>query len=131
VSEEFATSATAQLPNGNYAPPSVVPVVIVADNTQLPNEQEDEEVDTSPFFTYLQSPQGHEITKSVVEIIQDIKKAALSQSAGQAKLEKYLQLGIVVTVIIAASVLAGMGKLESTISVLFGTLVGYVFGRKS
>ena len=104
-----------------------MPVVIVG--TEVQSDEDD--IDTSPFFDYLQSSQGHEIAKSVIEIIQDFKKAALAQQAGSVKVEKYLQVGIVFAVILAVSVLSALGKLDANVGILFGTLVGYVFGRKS
>lgn len=115
----------------NYAPPSPVPVVIVGEMAPPNGDDEKEETDVSPFFEYLRSPEGHEIAKSVIGIIQDIKKAALTSTTGQIKLEKTLQIGIVFAVIIAASILAGIDKLSTPVGILFGTLVGYVFGRKS
>lgn len=66
-----------------------------------------------------------------MDIVQDVKKAALNHTSGQAKLEKLLQIGIVFTIIVAASTLAALDKLSTPVGILFGTLVGYVFGRKS
>lgn len=129
--DQFDSASGSDLLAAGHERAKSVPVVIIEDRSVGQNALEEDEIDTSRLFTYLQSAQGHEIAKSVVEIVQDIKKAALNQNTSQARLEKYLQLGIVLTVITAASVLAGIGKLDSTISVLFGTMLGYVFGRKA
>lgn len=93
-------------------------------------EQGEEEADFSPFFDYLQSPQGHEVVTRVLTMVDDIKKATITHSASGVKLEKWLQVGILIVVVIASTALAVMGKFDATIGVLFGTLVGYVFGKR-
>lgn len=44
--------------------------------------------------------------------------------------EKWLQGAIIVIVILATSALSYLGKFETSVGVLFGTLVGYIFGSK-
>jgi len=94
------------------------------------HEYEEEEIDIGPFLVYLESEKGHEIASRVLCIFEDIKKAALEKNASHAKFEKWLQVGIVLFVIIASSLLTYAGKFDSTVAVLFGTLVGYLFGKK-
>lgn len=93
-------------------------------------ETDEEEWDASPFFEYLKTQQGHEVTTRIISIIEDVKKAALEKSASHAIFEKWLQGAIIVIVIIATSILSYLGKFETSVGVLFGTLVGYIFGRK-
>lgn len=91
----------------------------------------DDEMDSSPFFEYLQSPQGHEIVCKVVSIVDDFKKAALRHNSGQVRLDQILQVTIVIAVVVAASALAILDKFSTAVGILFGTLVGYVFGKKT
>ncbi len=90
----------------------------------------EDELDVRPFLDYLKSPQGHEIASRTLSIVEDLKKGTLEKSSSHAKFEKWLQAGIIVFVIIATSLLSFYGKFETSLGVLFGTMVGYAFGRK-
>jgi hypothetical protein len=89
------------------------------------------ELDLSPFFEYLKSEKGHEVTSRVLAIFEDLKKAALARSSEHAKFERTLQAGIVLVVVVAASLLTYFAKFDASLGVLFGTLVGYLFGRRN
>lgn len=91
---------------------------------------EDEEIDIGPLLQYLQSEKGHELASRGLAIIEDIKKATIQTTTSHAKFEKWMQSGIIIAVVIASSFLTYFGKFDSTIGVLFGTLVGYLFGKK-
>ncbi|NKC11773.1 MAG: hypothetical protein GKR94_06075 [Gammaproteobacteria bacterium] len=94
-------------------------------------KSEDEEpIDIGQFLYYLESEKGHELASRVLAIIEDIKKATIQTSTSHAKFEKWLQAGIVLVVVVTASVLTYLSKFDSTLGVLFGTLVGYLFGKK-
>ncbi len=93
-------------------------------------EKDDEEIDVGPFLYYLESDKGHELASRLLAIIEDIKKATIQTSTSHAKFEKWLQASIVLVVVVAASTLTYVGKFDSTLGVLFGTLVGYLFGKK-
>lgn len=86
--------------------------------------------DIQPFLNYLQSQQGHEIASRVLKIFEDVKKTTLEKTTSHAAFEKWLQALIVVVVVVAASVLSYLGKFDTSLGVLFGTLVGYIFGKK-
>lgn len=101
-----------------------------SDNRNLQPVNDDEEIDIGPFLAYLESEKGHEIASRSLKIIEDIKKATLETSSSHAKFEKWLQVTIIVIVIVSSSVLTYFGKFDSTLGVLFGTLVGYLFGKK-
>lgn len=104
-----------------------------SESGNLPVEQhaeQDDEWDVSPFFEYLKTPQGHEVTTRMLSIVEDVKKAALDKSSSHAIFEKRLQATIIIIVIISTSILSYLGKFETSVGVLFGTLVGYIFGRK-
>lgn len=90
-------------------------------------EEQDQDLDPSPFLEYLKSPQGHELAGRVV----GIKKAALSHSASEVKLDKMIQIAIVVSIVAAATTLAILDKFSAPVGILFGTLVAYVFGKKA
>jgi len=89
-----------------------------------------EETDFRPLFTYLQSPQGHEIAARLLSVVEDVKKSTLEKTTSHAAFEKWLQAGIIFVVVIAASFLSYLGKFDTSLGVLFGTLVGYIFGKK-
>jgi hypothetical protein len=98
---------------------------------------------------YLQSDKGHEIAKQVLELVKDIKRSTLDRNveqdkanAEQARLREerlhrfygwvlVSQNIVFALTILTASILTYMGKFDSTLAVLFGTLVGYFFGRKT
>ncbi len=104
-----------------------------SDLVQAEEEMEGAEVvpsELQPFLNYLQSEQGHEIASRVLKIIEDVKKATLEKTTSHATFEKWLQAGIVVVVVGAASGLSYFGKFDTSLGVLFGTLVGYIFGKK-
>lgn len=86
--------------------------------------------EVQPILNYLQSQQGHEIASRVLTIVEDIKKATLEKTTSHAAFEKWLQAGIVVVVVVAASTLSYLGKFDASLGVLFGTLVGYIFGKR-
>ena len=92
--------------------------------------EEEEDLDFSPFLNYLESDKGHEIASRVLVIIEDLKKAGIQTATSHAKFEKLVQVGIISVVVIAASYLTFYGKFDSTIGLLFGSLVGYLFGKK-
>lgn len=102
-------------------------------NKNLELAQRDEplqETDFRPLFTYLQSPQGHEIAARLLSVVEDVKKSTLEKTTSHAAFEKWLQAGIIFIVVLAASLLSYLGKFDTSLGVLFGTLVGYIFGKK-
>jgi hypothetical protein len=97
----------------------------------LIENSEEEEIDVSYFFEYLHSEKGHEVASRILGIVEDLKKAALVRSSEHAKFERLLQVGTVVVVVVAASFLTYAGKFDASLGVLFGTLVGYLFGKRN
>ena len=103
----------------------------MAENEKALQKMEGEEdIDMSPFFQYLSTDKGHEVAKTVLTIIDDIKKATVKHSAGHAKLETWMKIAVILAVIAAATLLTLSDKFNSTVGVLFGTLVGYIYGKK-
>lgn len=95
----------------------------------LPAEQEDQEDDLSPFVDYLKSPQGHEIASRVVGIVEDVKKATIDKNYSHAIFNRWLEAGVIVVVVGAVVWLSIVDKLNPTVGVLLGSVVGYFFGR--
>jgi hypothetical protein len=91
---------------------------------------EDEEIDLGPFLSYLQSEKGHELASRVLRVVEDIKKVNLEKTAGQAKFEKWMQVSIIFLVVISTSLLTYFDKFDSATGILFGSLVGYMFGKR-
>lgn len=90
----------------------------------------EEKVDLQPFLNYLQSPQGHEIASRVLSVVEDVKKATLEKTTSHAVFEKWLQAAIIAMVVFSSALLSYLGKFDTSVGVLFGTLVGYIFGKK-
>lgn len=96
----------------------------------VPANKSDDEIDLQPFLGYLKSPQGHEIATRLLSVVEDIKKSTLEKTTSHAVFEKWLQAGIIIVVILASSVLSYLGKFDTSLGVLFGTMVGYIFGKR-
>ena len=96
----------------------------------IPANKSDDEIDLQPFLGYLQSPQGHEIATRLLSVVEDIKKSTLEKTTNHAVFEKWLQAGIIIVVILASSVLSYLGKFDTSLGVLFGAMVGYIFGKR-
>lgn len=99
------------------------------DTELLPVSEEDQEVDSSPFIDYLQSPQGHEIASRVVRIIEDVKKATIDKNYSHAKFNRWVEAVVILVVVGAVVSLSVIDKLNPTVGVLLGSVVGYFFGR--
>ncbi len=129
-----------------------VPEEQVEDDGAEDSPDEDEDFYASGsllIHNYLQSEKGHEIAKSVLEIVKGIKHSTLDRNleqdkvnAEQAKQQTELihkhyrwvlisQNIVFALAIVAASILTYVGKFESPVAILFGTLVGYFFGKKT
>ena len=89
-----------------------------------PVEGEEEEIDVSPFMDYLQSPQGHEIASRLVGIIEEVKKVTLDKNFSHAKFNRWMEAGVIVVVIGSVVLLSIMDKLNPTVGMLLGSVVG-------
>ena len=95
-----------------------------------PIEEKQEEVEKknewSPIVDYLKSAGGHEVISSLVGVF-----AAAKKSDAKHKTYLYVLQGFVfATSIIAASLLTYYDKFNPPMALLFGTMVGYFFGRR-
>lgn len=99
------------------------------DSDLLPADQEEQEADFAPFVDYLKSPQGHEIASRVVGIVEDVKKATIDKNYSHAIFNRWLEAGVIIVVVGAVVGLSVVDKLNPTVGVLLGSVVGYFFGR--
>ncbi|WP_338092247.1 hypothetical protein [Leptospira levettii] len=106
------------------------------------NEEPEEELAQIEFMDYLMSEPGHEIVKRIISLIEDIKKSTLDKNVELTKINVtnnhkqrtflIIQQTIVIVLVVIASIyLAVNDKFNPTIGILFGTLIGYFFGKKS
>jgi hypothetical protein len=113
-------------------------------NNHVERQSDKEEIEPEPFplLEYLKSPQGHELASRIVTLIEEIKKVTLDKGAEQTKLSieltnRYrrnliiLQGAVFVIAILSASILSYYDKFNTALGILFGTLVGYFFGREN
>ena len=98
---------------------------------QVDQEGQEEELDFSPFWGYLQTEQGHKIVEKLIDYLDMGKRSTLLNSGQIARLDKLLQAIVVLSVVIAVSALTYLEKFTPSLGVLFGTLVGYIYGRKN
>jgi hypothetical protein len=101
-----------------------------ATTSSEPVDEYEDEIYPSPLFEYLNTEKGHELVTRILNIVDDVKKVTITHNASYAKLEKWQQIAIVFAVLVASTILTIYDKFNSTIGVLFGTLVGYVFGKR-
>ncbi len=99
------------------------------DGKSVAVSDKDDEIETGPFWAYLATPPGHEVATRVIAIFEDLKRFGMERNAGHQKIETFGKYGLVLAVIIASVFLSMNDKFDSTIGVLFGTLIGYFFGR--
>jgi hypothetical protein len=112
-------------------PPSAPPISnSLTPVPQQPAKHETVSGDLEPFLKYLDGERGHEIASRLIAVIEAVKHATLDKSATNARVEKYIQAALILAVIVATSILVAIGKFEASVGVLFGTLIGYAFGKK-
>lgn len=107
-----------------------------------PAEKLWDEQDATDLFDYLKSQQGHELASRIITLIEEVKKTTLDKNVEHSRINMELEHKhrrnylIVLTIVVAATVISAtfltyFGKFDSPIGVLFGTLVGYFFGRRA
>ncbi|GAB5562816.1 MAG: hypothetical protein SynsKO_44630 [Synoicihabitans sp.] len=95
---------------------------------QQPSDKE-EEIDLTPFLAYLQSEKGHELAARIVSLIEDTKRVTIDKTYSNAKFNRWMEAGVIVVVIIATVLLSFYDKLNPTVGVVLGSVVGYFFGK--
>ena len=104
---------------------------------QPPGDQEVDDLGEETLLDYLQSDKGHEILSQVLAMAKDAISSGLHKAtverdyAKQRARDLYIFQGLVfVATVIPASLLTYYDKFSTPIGILFGTLLGYVFGRR-
>lgn len=93
------------------------------------------------FFDYLKSDQGKELAGRIVTLFEEIKKATLDKNARIAEKNvdnihsfntrfQIIQAIVYIVVILASGTLAYLDKFSPAVGLLFGTIIGYFFGRR-
>ncbi|ALE39110.1 hypothetical protein KQY10_01570 [Leptospira interrogans] len=101
-----------------------------------------EEIEYNSLIDYLTSQPGHEVATRIISLFEEIKKSTLDKNVEMAKINvgnhhkqrTYLiiqQTIVFVTIVISSICLAINDKFTPTIGILFGTLIGYFFGKKN
>jgi len=99
-------------------------------STESETENNEEKIDFQQLFTYIGTEKGHEIISRTLAIFEDIKKAKLDKEEKHLRFATGYQIAIIILIILASSILTYFSKFDSTIGFLFGTLIGYLFGKK-
>lgn len=107
--------------------PQIVDAATPAPSAQA--EAEREKSDFAPLLDYLRSPQGHEMASRVVGVIEDVKKATVDKSFSHAKFNRWIEAGVIAVVVLSVGGLSLFDKLNPTVGVLLGSVVGYFFGK--
>jgi hypothetical protein len=95
---------------------------------------------SAPLIAYFASSQGHEVITRLLSMLENLKKASIDTTLDQEKRKlefhhatwrfwMWAQIGLVLSAIGTAGLLAWHGKLDAGVGTLIGTLVGYVFGK--
>lgn len=96
------------------------------------DKHQETEVDADPnsLVEYLKTEKGHQLASKIIGIVEDLKKAFLNKKASQTAVERW-QLAIAITVIVVAvTVLTLFNRLDPSVAILFGTIFGYLIGKK-
>ncbi len=99
--------------------------------------KQDDPVVPPQLLQYLMSPQGHEILTKIMdqhvpaflEEIKDWRRTLLEKNISHAKHNRWMEIGIIVAAIAAIVALSFADKLNPTVAVLMGSIVGYFFGK--
>ena len=93
-------------------------------------EPEDEGFVGVTVFDYLETSQGHEVAKRLLDILERLANAKTERDAVALRFDKYIQIAIVIGVLVASTTLAIADKFNTAMGLLLGSLVGYVFSRR-
>jgi response regulator of citrate/malate metabolism len=94
------------------------------------SEKNETSADLTQLLNYLQTENGSKLANRLVDIFAESKHTVVTSSWSQARWEKWLQGGVIFLVVVATATLTYFDKFDTSVGVLFGTLVGYVFGKK-
>lgn len=115
----------------SYTPHPTAPQVLIQAGAPPADEEGEDEFDSSPMFDYLGSERGHEVAQRVLGLFEGMRKATMDLTVKQAIAEKWFQATIITVVVVASTALAVLDKFSAPLGLLFGTLIGFVFGKRS
>jgi hypothetical protein len=81
----------------------------------------------SPLLDFLKTESGSKFGEKVVNLL-DILGQKYHTTY---KWDTVSKVGCIIAVVVATSVLLCLGKFEPSVGILFGTIVGYLFGKDS
>jgi len=115
---------------------SVVDTKLIENNVET-EEVEDQVINESaksaesPILDFLATANGSQIATQMITAFQSLKQDGANAHIAISKFEKLITCTLVVVVIIAVTALTYADKFTPSIGVLFGSLVGYIYGKKS
>jgi hypothetical protein len=81
----------------------------------------------SPWLDFLKTESGNKFGESVVNLINVMGQKYHTTH----KWDTVSKVGCIIIIVIAASVLLYFGKFEPSVGVLFGTIIGYLYGKSN
>lgn len=96
------------------------------------NEQTESHIQqSSPVLDFLSTTNGSQIATQMISAFQGLQHEGSKTQLAISKFEKLVTCVLVVVVIAAVTTLTYFDKFTPSIGVLFGSLVGYIYGKKS
>lgn len=124
TAEERQITAEESLISGEVEQSSVTTQMNYTENSQNSKA-------SSPIFDFLSTPQGTEIAQQLINTVQGLKQQGSKAEIAMVKFEKIITCILVIAVITAVTALTYFSKFTPSIGVLFGSLVGYIYGKRS
>jgi hypothetical protein len=85
----------------------------------------------SPVLDFLSTTNGSQIATQMISAFQSLQQEGGKTQLAINKFEKLITCVLVVVIITAVTALTYFDKFTPSIGVLFGSLVGYIYGKKS
>ncbi len=108
----------------------------ISEKNEQSNTAEDGQVDKqtqppSPVLDFLATTNGSQIATQMISVFQSLQQDGSKTQLAINKFEKLITCILVVVIIGAVTALTYFDKFTPSIGVLFGSLVGYIYGKKS
>lgn len=85
----------------------------------------------SPLLDFLASTNGAQIANQMIDAFKGLQVEGNKAQVAISKFDKLMTCVLVIIVVIAVTCLTYFDKFTPSIGVLFGSLVGYIYGKKS
>lgn len=103
--------------------------------TEVIDLDEEEHPIVAPVIHFLRTPEGAKLANRIVEAYTEGRKIKTYAENQVFKMQfrwySIVQTAVIVLAIGVATTLTIMGKFDTTISLFMGTVLGYIFGKKS